>query len=81
MFVCGDCGEAFDTPQRSVERHGLDTPPYEMLDVCPACYGVCILSALYCDGCGSVITGRFIQLDDSGDRYCEDCYTVRDYDD
>lgn len=81
MFVCGDCGAVFDAPLRTVERHGLDTPPYEALEVCPSCYGVCILSAMYCDGCGGVITGKYIQLDDEGTRYCENCYTVREIDD
>lgn len=76
MFVCGDCGAAFEKPLRSVERHGLDTPPYEELDVCPSCYGMCILEALFCDGCDAVITERYIELD-NGARFCSECYAIK----
>lgn len=37
MFRCDDCGARFSKPARIVERHNLDTPPYESLSECPSC--------------------------------------------
>lgn len=39
MLVCAECGHLFEEPRRVVDRHGLDTPPYEVTYVCPSCYG------------------------------------------
>lgn len=38
-YRCEDCGREFDDPAKWVERHGLDTPPYEQFYGCPYCYG------------------------------------------
>lgn len=37
MFRCDNCGTCFSEPERIVETHNLDTPPYESLSVCPSC--------------------------------------------
>lgn len=37
MFKCLDCKHEFDTPDTYEERHGLDTPPYESVAICPEC--------------------------------------------
>lgn len=37
MYKCNYCGEAFDQPKATIERHGLDSPPFERVDVCPYC--------------------------------------------
>lgn len=29
MMICVECERVFDQPKHIVERHGLDTPPYE----------------------------------------------------
>lgn len=55
----------------------MDSPPYEQLDVCPACYGVCLAETFCCDGCGEYISGEYVKTA-RGDRYCEQCYSTRD---
>ena len=37
MFKCTDCKHEFDTADVYEEHHGLDTPPYERIAVCPKC--------------------------------------------
>ncbi len=37
MYICTDCGYEFSTPKKHVDRHGLNSPPYEEFYVCPAC--------------------------------------------
>lgn len=59
------------------EKHGLDSPPYEELEVCPACYGICILEAKPCGCCGEYVTGAYIQTE-AGDVICDSCYVVKD---
>jgi len=39
MYICLDCGYIFTQPQHIVERHGLDTPPFEEYTGCPKCGG------------------------------------------
>lgn len=36
---CLDCGREFDVPERYIERHGFDYPPYEEYLGCPYCGG------------------------------------------
>lgn len=36
-FFCKGCHKLFDTPKIYEEKHGLDTPPYERVAVCPSC--------------------------------------------
>jgi NAD-dependent SIR2 family protein deacetylase len=38
-FICTECGITFDEPKTITEKHGLETPPYEEIDVCPECGG------------------------------------------
>ena len=37
MYKCNNCGETFDQPKATIERHGLDHPPFERVDICPYC--------------------------------------------
>lgn len=37
MFYCPDCGYEFEKSKNLYETHGLDTPPFERLSVCPFC--------------------------------------------
>ncbi len=39
MFRCLECGEKFREPIELIETHGLDTPPFEKIYVCPKCKG------------------------------------------
>lgn len=63
-----------------IERHGLDTPPYEEYDACPHCAGVNLHTARRCDLCGEWLTGGYIKTLD-GLRICDGCYTTRDVED
>ncbi len=76
LLVCADCECVFESPVPVVERHGLDTPPYEVYDACPLCYGSCLAEAFECEGCGEIVTGQYVQLE-SGERYCDCCFTIR----
>lgn len=38
-FFCNRCKRYFDEMKIYEERHGLDTPPYERVAVCPECNG------------------------------------------
>ena len=58
-----------------IDRHGLDTPPYEEYDACPACLRWTFAEAFPCELCGEIITGDYISLR-SGERYCDACYTL-----
>lgn len=75
-YVCLDCGLMFKEPKHYVERHGLDTPPYEHYSGCPSCGGA-YAHTFSCDCCGNPITGEYIKVKD-GRVYCEECYTVMD---
>lgn len=37
MFKCNSCNETFDVADFYTERHGLDTPPFEQIPICPHC--------------------------------------------
>lgn len=39
MFQCSECEREFEEPKKYVEKHGLDTPPYEEYFGCPYCGG------------------------------------------
>lgn len=36
-FFCRDCNKYFDNVKIYEETHGLDSPPYERVSVCPYC--------------------------------------------
>ena len=38
-YVCLECGKQFSFPKHYIEKHGLDTPPYEEWYGCPYCAG------------------------------------------
>lgn len=74
-YICLNCFRTFNEPQRIVERHGFDRPPYEEFTACPFCGGD-YTKAVYCDNCKQPITGDFITVKDLGVSYCSDCITV-----
>lgn len=76
MFVCYDCENVFDEPKTFIQRHGLDTPPYERYAGCPYCGGA-FTETYKCDCCGKWIVGPYIKIN-SGERICEDCYISYD---
>ena len=66
MLICGECGSLFERARTIVERHGLDTPPYEELLVCPCCGETSIFPACRCDLCNaafiSIHRNRYLKL-------------------
>lgn len=38
-YKCDHCGREFEEPDIVTETHGLDSPPYEEIGVCPYCKG------------------------------------------
>ena len=38
-YICHNCGEIFDIPQRYVETHGFTDGLYEPMSCCPCCGG------------------------------------------
>lgn len=75
MYVCLDCGETFSFPEIIIEKHGLDSPPYEESIGCPTCGGA-FVETMSCDICGEYITNEYVETID-GSIYCEDCYSVK----
>lgn len=78
MFTCLDCGYTFQRPSHYIEKHGLDTPPYDEYEACPDCGGNYV-EALACDGCGEWITGTYVKINQ--ERYCENCYCEMEFGD
>ena len=74
MWICCDCSNVFDEPRIWVEKHGLPAPPYETYSACPKCGGT-FAEAYECGCCGHWIDGSYIKLN-SGERICENCYTI-----
>ena len=71
LFVCLECGKIFDEPEDYVEKHGLDTPPYEEFSGSPCCAGA-YTEAHRCDCCDEWITGEYIKTS-TGERFCDNC--------
>lgn len=80
MLICVECGALFEQAKTVVERHGLDTPPYEEYLACPHCSGTNIHQARRCDVCDEWITDGYIKTL-GGERICDECYTRHDVED
>ena len=79
MWVCVECGELFEEPEHYVEKHNLDSPPYEEWDGCPECAGT-FVEAFRCDCCDEFITGDYFEIE-NGKKYCQECcrsYELKD---
>ena len=37
MLRCNNCGYEFEIAIDFIDKHGFDSPPYEMWRLCPAC--------------------------------------------
>lgn len=74
MYLCLGCYELFEEPKKYVEKHGLDSPPYEEWYACPHCASNYV-ETFPCDCCGEYITWEYIKYDDK--TICADCYEVR----
>ena len=71
MYVCLDCGNTFDTPKEWIEKHGLDSPPYEKIIGCPKCGGNFVVAPL-CDVCGEEIVDDYYSIE-NGMNICNEC--------
>ena len=80
MYICLDCGNIFENPRKYVEKHGLDSPPYEELVGCPLCSGA-YAETFKCDGCGKWIDGEFVEILPSHEVYCDGCFDLKDIED
>lgn len=74
MYICSECLETFVEPKHWVEKHGLDSPPYEEWDGCPHCGGA-YRETIFCDGCEKPIVEVYVQLK-NGEKYCENCFRL-----
>ena len=78
MFICLDCGHIFSEDEISIwqEDRGeyWGTPCYEEISGCPCCKGDYV-ETYRCDCCDEWIDRPYIKLE-SGERICENCYTV-----
>lgn len=65
MLYCKSCGYEFEKPQKLFEKHNLETPPYEEINVCPACNSADIAEKItrHCKCCGA-------KLKDGAKDYC-----------
>lgn len=71
MYRCLDCGLEFEYVEVVFETHGLSSPPYERIKLCPGCHSDNYkeLKQLYCGCCGIRIP--------SGSDYCgEECRRI-----
>lgn len=75
MYICRSCESVFDDPRLVVEKHGLHCAPYETFSCCPMC-GCDFVPLPQCDGCGSYITGDYVELN-NGEVYCTECYEIK----
>lgn len=64
MYNCKDCGKEFLYPKKTAERHGLKSPPYEEIRLCPFCNSGNFEreEASYCRYCGARVK--------KGTEYC-----------
>lgn len=76
LYVCLECEALFDQPKRYVEQHGLDDPPYETRLGCPVCGGVYVPLAR-CSWCRRPITGDYVEIDATGEKYCDNCISLK----
>lgn len=76
-FICCDCQAVVHEPVKVVERHGLDTPPFEHYGACPLCHGSCLVESIRCDCCGEYIIGLYVETIE-GERFCENCFVFKD---
>jgi len=75
MYICEECGMFFEEPKVIFETHGLDTPPYEKLSVCPYCNENDIKESaeVECSRCGTLMPEDYAYIDDDLNYLCDVC--------
>lgn len=66
-YECHNCGKRFEEPHIIEEKHGLETPPYEKIGVCPYCKGY-FEEMTQCRICGQYFTE-----DELSGGVCDEC--------
>lgn len=77
-YICHSCNSMFDTPLSYHETHGLDTPPYEKIRVCPICGSSEYDMTTVCDICDTIVAineVHYIHNKDNVDIVCSKCYS------
>lgn len=69
QFICKDCKVSFEDPSEHLEKHGLDSPPYEKFATCPSCGSTNFAEAVECAKCCNVFPADEL----SGDDLCPAC--------
>jgi len=59
MFYCPDCTAQFTKPDVIYEKHGLSSPPFEVIYTCPFCQGTAFYEKItsHCRCCGAKLKG------------------------
>jgi hypothetical protein len=73
-YKCDHCGREFEEPDIVTETHGLDSPPYEEIGVCPYCKGW-FEEMHKCEICGEYYTA-----DELTSGVCDECIYQHDTD-
>ena len=76
MYLCLNCDNLFEDSRQYIDRHGLDSPPYEEYFGCPKCAGAYV-ETVRCDECDEWIIGEYIELK-NGTVFCDQCYDIKD---
>lgn len=66
-YQCHECDRRFEEPDIITETHGLETPPYEKIGVCPYCKGY-FEEMTQCRICGQYFTDGELS-----DGVCDEC--------
>lgn len=72
MYRCTDCGKIFEDFKEYKEKHGLKSPPFESIAVCPFCGSTAVqpIKVKHCRCCGA-------RLKDDGREYCSEACHAR----
>lgn len=73
-FQCHECDRRFEKPDIIIETHGLDSPPYEKIGVCPYCKGY-FEQVYQCKICGEWFTDDELTM-----GVCDECVYQHDTD-
>ncbi len=76
MFVCNDCGAAFEKPaEREETTWAWGVPEEYILSSCPVCGGDDFSEGVKCEVCGETVSSRYAER--TADGYvCEKCIGI-----
>lgn len=76
MLICKDCHTPFDESESAthIEKHGLDTPPFERWDACPICGSINLTEAATCKVCQKVVDPENCDIFTTNENGVRECY-------